>query len=46
VYAGARDPDDVAAPDQRPVELDVTDDATMRAAVDRITDEAGRWTSS
>jgi len=42
VYAGARDTGDLTAPDQRPVELDVTDDGTGRAAVDRIGDEAGR----
>ena len=42
VYAGARDTGDVSAPDQRPLELDVTDDGTMRAAVDHVADEAGR----
>lgn len=42
VYAGARDPDDVTADDQRPLELDVTDDAEMRAALDRVEEEAGR----
>jgi hypothetical protein len=42
VFAGARDTDDVTVADQRPVELDVTDDETMRAAVDRIEAEAGR----
>ncbi|MFC7027449.1 SDR family NAD(P)-dependent oxidoreductase [Halomicroarcula sp. GCM10025710] len=42
VYAGARDTADVGASDQRPVELDVTDDGTMRAAVDRIEAETGR----
>ncbi|SFR51160.1 MULTISPECIES: SDR family NAD(P)-dependent oxidoreductase [Halorubrum] len=41
VYAGARDPDDVTAADQRAVRLDVTDDAEVRAAVDRIEREAG-----
>jgi hypothetical protein len=41
VYAGARDPADVEAADQRAVRLDVTDDAEIRAAVDRIRDEAG-----
>ncbi|WP_276273262.1 SDR family NAD(P)-dependent oxidoreductase [Haloarcula litorea] len=42
VYAGARDTDDVTAPAQRPVELDVTEEAEIAAAVDRIDDEAGR----
>ena len=42
VYAGARDTADVSADDQRPVELDVIDDETMRAAIDRIEAEAGR----
>jgi NAD(P)-dependent dehydrogenase (short-subunit alcohol dehydrogenase family) len=42
VYAGARDTADVSADDQRPVNLDVTDDDTMRAAIDRIEAEAGR----
>jgi hypothetical protein len=42
VYAGARDPDDVTAGDRHPLELDVTDDAGMRAAVDRVEEEAGR----
>lgn len=41
VYAGARDPDDVTAADQRAVRLDVTDDEEVRAAVDRIEREAG-----
>jgi len=41
VYAGARDPDDVTAADQRAVRLDVTDDEEVRAAVDRIEQEAG-----
>ena len=36
VYAGARDPDDVTAPDQHAVRLDVTDDDEIRAAMDRI----------
>jgi len=40
VYAGARDPTDITAPEQRPLELDVTDDATMHSAIDRIDDEA------
>lgn len=42
VYAGARDTDDVDAPDQHPVELDVTDDESMRAALDHVETEAGR----
>ncbi|MFC7077081.1 SDR family NAD(P)-dependent oxidoreductase [Haloarcula halophila] len=42
VYAGARDPADVTAADRRAVELDVTDDAEMAAAVDRIEAESGR----
>jgi NAD(P)-dependent dehydrogenase (short-subunit alcohol dehydrogenase family) len=41
VYAGARDPDDVTAADQRAIRLDVTDDEEIRAAVDRIEREAG-----
>ena len=41
VYAGARDPDDVAAADQRAVRLDVTDGDEVRAAVDRIEREEG-----
>ena len=41
VYAGARDPADVTAPDQRAVRLDVTEDDEVRAAIDRIRDEAG-----
>ncbi|ODR80798.1 short-chain dehydrogenase [Haladaptatus sp. W1] len=42
VYAGARDPDAVTAPDQRAVRLDVTEEATIRDAVGTIADEAGR----
>jgi len=42
VYAGARDTDDVTAPDQRPVRLDVTEDDQVEAAVDRIAEETGR----
>jgi NAD(P)-dependent dehydrogenase (short-subunit alcohol dehydrogenase family) len=41
VYAGARDPDDVTAPDQHAVRLDVTDDDEIRAAMDRIERERG-----
>lgn len=42
VYAGARTPGDVETEGQRAVELDVTKDGTMRAAIDRIDEEAGR----
>jgi len=42
VYAGARDPSDVPDEDRRAVELDVTEDGEMRAAIHRIGDEAGR----
>jgi NAD(P)-dependent dehydrogenase (short-subunit alcohol dehydrogenase family) len=42
VYAGARRPDDVTADDQRPVELDVTNDRSMRTAVERIDGEEDR----
>ncbi|WP_256301288.1 SDR family NAD(P)-dependent oxidoreductase [Haloarchaeobius salinus] len=42
VYAGARRTDDVTADDLRPVELDVTNDGSMRTAVERIDEEAGR----
>jgi NAD(P)-dependent dehydrogenase (short-subunit alcohol dehydrogenase family) len=42
VYAGARDTDDVTASDQRPVELDVTDDDQVAAAFDRVAGETGR----
>jgi NAD(P)-dependent dehydrogenase (short-subunit alcohol dehydrogenase family) len=42
VYAGARDTDDVTASDQRPVELDVTEESEIVAATERIGDEAGR----
>lgn len=42
VYAGARDPEKITAPDQRPLELDVTDERQITAAIDRIADEAGR----
>ena len=42
VYAGARDTDDIDATDRHAVELDVTDDAEMVAAVDRIEREQGR----
>jgi NAD(P)-dependent dehydrogenase (short-subunit alcohol dehydrogenase family) len=42
VYAGARDTDDIDATDRHAVELDVTDDEGMVAAVDRIEREQGR----
>jgi hypothetical protein len=42
VYAGARSPDDVTADDRRVVKLDVTDDGTLRRAVERIGSEADR----
>jgi NAD(P)-dependent dehydrogenase (short-subunit alcohol dehydrogenase family) len=42
VYAGARDTGDIAATDRHAIELDVTDDDTMVAAVDRIEREQGR----
>jgi hypothetical protein len=42
VYAGARDTDDVADADLLPVRLDVTNERTVEAAVDRVDAEAGR----
>jgi NAD(P)-dependent dehydrogenase (short-subunit alcohol dehydrogenase family) len=36
VYAGARNPDDVTDDDRRPVRIDVTDEATIGNAFDRI----------
>ncbi|EMA01030.1 hypothetical protein SAMN05443574_101462 [Haloarcula vallismortis] len=42
VYAGARDTDDIETTDRHAVELDVTDDEEMVAAVDRIEREQGR----
>jgi hypothetical protein len=42
VYAGSRDPDAVTAADQRPLALDVTDDAEMHEAVEHVESEAGR----
>jgi NAD(P)-dependent dehydrogenase (short-subunit alcohol dehydrogenase family) len=42
VYAGARDTDDIGATDRHAIELDVTDDEGMVAAVDRIEREQGR----
>jgi NAD(P)-dependent dehydrogenase (short-subunit alcohol dehydrogenase family) len=46
VFAGARDPDDVAAADGvEPIRLDVTDQATIEAARDAIRSGAGRLDS-
>jgi len=42
VYAGAREPADIAAEDRRAIELDVTIDDQRRAAIDRIERETGR----
>jgi NAD(P)-dependent dehydrogenase (short-subunit alcohol dehydrogenase family) len=42
VYAGARDPSDVPEADRRAVELDVTADGEIAAAIDRIEREVGR----
>ena len=42
VYAGARSPAEVDDGDRRPVRIDVTDETTVTAALDRIVDEAGR----
>ena len=42
VYAGARDPADVTADDRRAVRLDVTEEAEIEAAAERIAEEAGR----
>jgi NAD(P)-dependent dehydrogenase (short-subunit alcohol dehydrogenase family) len=42
VYGGARDLSDVSADNLRPLELDVTDDASVDAAVNQIEREAGR----
>jgi NAD(P)-dependent dehydrogenase (short-subunit alcohol dehydrogenase family) len=42
VYAGARDPADVTADDQRAVALDVTDDAEVAAALETVREETGR----
>ncbi|USZ69292.1 SDR family NAD(P)-dependent oxidoreductase [Halorussus salilacus] len=41
VYAGARRPDDVTSDDCRPLQLDVTDDEDIEAAMARIRDEHG-----
>jgi NAD(P)-dependent dehydrogenase (short-subunit alcohol dehydrogenase family) len=46
VFAGARNPDDVAAVEGlQPIRLDVTDQATIDAARERIESEAGRLDS-
>lgn len=42
VYAGARDTADVTSAEQRPVELDVTDETTLVRAVELIRTDAGR----
>lgn len=42
VYAGARDPADITATNQRAIELDVTEESEITAAVDRIDTEAGQ----
>ncbi|PSP75957.1 short-chain dehydrogenase [Halobacteriales archaeon QS_3_64_16] len=42
VYAGARDRSDLAAEEWRPIELDVTDQEGIEAAIDRIREETGR----
>ena len=42
VYAGARTTEDVTATDLSPIRLDVTEDAEIETAIDRIGDEAGR----
>jgi NAD(P)-dependent dehydrogenase (short-subunit alcohol dehydrogenase family) len=42
VYAGARDTGDVTALEQRPVQLDVTNETQILAAVETISEESGR----
>jgi len=42
VYAGARRPEGVATAEARPVRLDVTEEESMVAAVDRVESETGR----
>jgi hypothetical protein len=42
VYAGARDPGSVTARDQRAVELDVTEEESVAAALRRVDQEVGR----
>lgn len=42
VYAGSRRPENVESDDCRPVQLDVTDDESIEAAIARIDDEQGR----
>lgn len=44
VYAGARTRGDITASDQHPIELDVTEDAEIKAAIDRIRREQGQLT--
>jgi NAD(P)-dependent dehydrogenase (short-subunit alcohol dehydrogenase family) len=41
VYAGARDPGSVTVPNQRPVKLDVTDERSIEAAIERIDEDSG-----
>ena len=41
VYAGARNTEDVTAAGQFAVGLDVTEDAEIEAAIDRISDRGG-----
>jgi len=41
VYAGARDPDEITAADQQPVELDITEESEIREAVEQIDDRSG-----
>ncbi len=42
VYAGARDVSDITAAEQKAIQLDVTEEAEIRAALDRIREETGR----
>lgn len=42
VYAGARNTDDVTSDGLRPVELDVTEEPEIEAAIGRIEEESGR----
>lgn len=42
MYAGARNPADITATTQRPLELDVTEEGDITAAIDRIDEAAGR----
>jgi len=41
VYAGARDPDDIVASTQRPVQLDVTVNKDVKTAIDVVKEEEG-----